>query len=171
LVAADSDRMAALQNGEFLLVKDHLAQTAHKIAVRYAREDDLSVQIEEAVLPMAPDKLQKCVGELLDNAFKFSRAGDKVSLATFLTGDRFLMTVTDHGRGMTVDQIAAVGAHMQFERKFYEQQGSGLGLIIAKRLAEIHGGIVTIESVPDVETTVQLSFSVVQPRGAESYVL
>jgi signal transduction histidine kinase len=171
LVAADSDRMTALQNGEFPLVKDNLSQMAYEIARRFAREDDLSVQIAEAVLPMGPDKLQKCVGELLDNAFKFSRAGDKVSLATFLTGDRFILTVTDHGHGMTGDQVAAVGAHMQFERKFYEQQGSGLGLIIAKRLTEIHGGTFAIESVPEVETTVRISFPVAQPRNGQSYVV
>jgi two-component system, sensor histidine kinase and response regulator len=171
LVAADSGRVAALSTGEFVLAKDHLIELAHETARRFGREDDLSVQIEEAVLPIAPDKLQKCVGELLDNAFKFSRAGDRVCLATFVSGEKFTMAVTDHGRGMTADQIAAVGAHMQFERKFYEQQGSGLGLIIAKRLTEIHGGSFNITSVPEVETTVRLTFFMVGGRGLESFRL
>jgi two-component system, sensor histidine kinase and response regulator len=171
LVAADSSKVAALQTGEFLVVKENLMNLAHDIARRSGREEDLSVRIEEALLPIAPDKLQKCVGELLDNAFKFSRAGDPVSVASFLTGDRFTLAVTDHGHGMTADQIAAVGAHMQFERKFYEQQGSGLGLIIAKRLTEIHGGSFTIESTQEQQTTVQISFPVAIPKEAESFRL
>jgi signal transduction histidine kinase len=48
---------------------------------------------------------------------------------------------------------------MQFERKLYEQQGSGLGLAIAQRLAQLHGGELTIESSPGKETTVSVSLA------------
>jgi signal transduction histidine kinase len=45
---------------------------------------------------------------------------------------------------MKPQHIAEVGAYMQLERRFYEQRGSGLGLMIAKRLTQIHGGSVGI---------------------------
>lgn len=171
LVAADMGKVASLQTGEFPLSKESILEVAQRIARKAGREEDLSVQLEDAALPIAPDKLQKAVGELLDNAFKFSRPGDAVTLATFVTDRNFTLSVTDHGRGMTPEQIARIGAHMQFERKFYEQQGSGLGLIIAKRLTELHGGSFSIESVPEQQTTVHLTFKVsalkAQPQFAQ----
>jgi signal transduction histidine kinase len=46
---------------------------------------------------------------------------------------------------------------MQFERKLYEQAGSGLGLAIAKRLSQLHGGELTIDSIPRQKTTVRVA--------------
>lgn len=57
---------------------------------------------------------------------------------------------------MTTAQIAEVGAYRQFERKLYEQQGLGLGLSITKRLAQLLGGELNIESIPDQQTTVRV---------------
>jgi signal transduction histidine kinase len=59
---------------------------------------------------------------------------------------------------MSAEQIASIGAHMQFERKFYEQQGAGLGLFIARRLTELYGGQLVIESVPGQKTLVRVVF-------------
>jgi signal transduction histidine kinase len=106
---------------------------------------------------IAPDRFRKAIEELVDNAFKFSRVGSPVRIQTRAVGRQCTIRVTDSGRGMTAEQIAKVGAHMQFERRFYEQQGAGLGLIIARRLAELHGGELTIQSVPMEQTTVELT--------------
>lgn len=57
---------------------------------------------------------------------------------------------------MTETQIENLGAYMQFDRDLYEQQGSGLGLIIAKRLTELYGGKLMIESLPGQKTSVQV---------------
>jgi signal transduction histidine kinase len=118
------------------------------------------LEVEDCLAVMGPERFKRLVEEILDNAFKFSRAGTPVCVQAGPQGRQFVLAVHDHGRGMTAEQIASIGAHMQFERRFYEQQGAGLGLILAKRLTEIHGGELTIDSIPEERTTVQ----VVLPR-------
>ena len=63
-------------------------------------------------------------------------------------------SVTDQGRGFSTEQIRRIGAYVQFDRKMQEQQGLGLGLVIAKRLAELHGGSLAIEGSKGAGTTV-----------------
>ncbi len=61
---------------------------------------------------------------------------------------------------MSENQIALLDAYMQFDRAFYEQQGVGLGFIIAKRLTELHGGKMKSESKMDAGTTIQITFPI-----------
>jgi len=72
------------------------------------------------------------------------------------------LTVTDHGRGFSTEHITKVGAYMQFDRKMQEQQGLGLGLTIAKRLTELHGGTLGIQTERGPSTVVTVKL----PNGA-----
>jgi signal transduction histidine kinase len=65
-----------------------------------------------------------------------------------------MLSVTDQGRGFSTEDITKIGAYMQFDRKLQEQQGLGLGLVIAKRLTELHGGTLSIQSERGNSTTV-----------------
>ncbi len=127
------------------------------------REGDLRLeQLDSANVQIAEEYLRKIVEELIDNAFKFSEAGHSVHVRGLVNGDTFALSVTDHGRGLTPAHIAEIGAYMQFERRIYEQQGSGLGLIISRRLAELHGGGMYIESVPHEQTTIYVTLPLAQ---------
>ncbi len=133
---------------------------ARKIAARHKREGDLLLKIENASLLVPPENLAKIVEEITDNAFKFSEPGKPVLVAAEMQAGQFLLSVADKGRGMTSDQISRIGPHMQFERKTFEQQGAGLGLFIAKRITELLGGHLLIDSKPPHGTTVKVSFAV-----------
>ncbi len=84
--------------------------------------------------------------ELFDNAIRYSKRGSAVEVQTESADDEFILRIIDQGRGLTSEQLVNIGAYMQFERKVYEQQGSGLGLTVARRLVEIHGGHISLES-------------------------
>ena len=73
---------------------------------------------------------------------------------------------------MKVEHIAEVGAYMQFERKIYEQQGSGLGLTVAKRLTQLHRGELNIQSQIGVGTNVEVKLPCLPLRetGGSDYL-
>ncbi len=158
LVAADPQKVAALRSGATVQIKNVIQEICLRLAHMSQRTPDLFVQLQEATLPVQGEYFKKLVEELLDNALKFSSPGTPVRVTTAVGPEGVTLATTNLGRGLTPEQIARVGAHMQFDRKHYEQQGSGLGLIIAKRLIELHGGRFTIESVPGEHTTVTAVF-------------
>ncbi|MCS6837036.1 MAG: response regulator [Anaerolineae bacterium] len=125
---------------------------ALRIAARCDRPDDLLLHLEEAaeVRCAAHDAL-KVVDELLDNAFKFSEAGTRVEVRGQQQVSRYLLTIRDYGRGFKPEQVARVAPYIQFERQFFEQQGVGLGLSLARQLMELFGGRVTIEGIDQTQ--------------------
>jgi signal transduction histidine kinase len=68
-----------------------------------------------------------------------------------------VISISDQGRGMSEEQLECIGAYMQFDRAKYEQQGMGLGLAIARLLAEIFGGQLDITSQQNQGTTVRIT--------------
>jgi signal transduction histidine kinase len=95
---------------------------------------------------MAEDYLKKIVTELVENAFKFSEPGTPVMVTLKATGGDIELSVRDAGRGFSTEQIKRIGAYVQFERKMQDDQGFGLGLAISKKLVELHGGTLAVES-------------------------
>jgi two-component system, sensor histidine kinase and response regulator len=159
LIGSQSDRVAELRQGPATAVRSIIEATARDKAEASIRSDDLVLEVEEGLVVIAPERLRKVIEELVENAFKFSHAGTPIEVRSALRDDgRYEIMIRDRGRGMSSEQVSSVGAHMQFERRFYEQQGTGLGLIIARRMAELHGGDLMIESVLDEGTTVRLWF-------------
>jgi signal transduction histidine kinase len=136
-----------------------LTQIAHAKAAQYDREADLSVQVEPGNPHILTEDLQKVAEELVDNAFKFSWQGTPVVIKGQAEQGSYRIYISDQGRGMQLDDLKKIGGMIQFDRHIQEQQGSGLGLIIARRLTEIYGGEFFIESEPQKGTVVCLVFA------------
>jgi CheY-like chemotaxis protein len=163
ILLTDHQRVEAIRHSftsdPAVIIQSQASNNAQAIG----REDDLRLEpVETTSVRIADEYLRKIVEELMDNAFKFSEAGKPVYVGGKVNGDTYVVYVTDHGRGFSSQQIAEIGAYMQFERRIYEQQGSGLGLIISRRLAELHGGAMHIESVPQEKTTIYLTLPLAQ---------
>jgi len=123
-------------------------------SLQAGRKHDLKLNLAGAPLAIASEYFRKIVLELVQNAFKFSPPGTPVRVEMNPNGSKMELAVHDAGRGFTTDQIRRIGAYLQFERKMQDEQGLGLGLSIARRLAELHGGSLDIASTQGEGATV-----------------
>ena len=156
IVATDAESIGALRSARTLQATEIIRTIAPAQAESVNRLNDLTLEVEPISLPMADDYLKKIVTEVVQNGFKFSTAGTPVLVSLKPQDGQVVFSVNDHGRGFSNEHIRNVDAYVQFERKMADEQGLGLGLAIAKKLAELHGGSLTIESRPGEGATVTI---------------
>jgi two-component system, sensor histidine kinase and response regulator len=125
-------------------------------ARRTQRVSDLTLQLEEATIQLAPPKLSKLATEIVRNAFDYSQWGTPISISSYCRGKTFYLTITNQGQGLSVDQIRRLGKHMQVDAAGYRHHYVGLGLRIAKLLAELHSGEFQVESNPQGLTAIAI---------------
>jgi two-component system sensor histidine kinase/response regulator len=161
LIKTDSRQMDSLRAGYLLYPQAAIVQHIEHKARSLGRLADLVLDIQDTTgLGISEEYLKKILEELMDNACKFSDVGTPIAVRAWAESDRYVIQITDHGRGMTSDQWESLGAYMQFDRRIYEQQGAGLGLIIAKRLTELHAGSLGFSSALDKGTTVTVALPI-----------
>ena len=156
LLSKDRDRLEFFKTGIISNPKSIIREVALEKAKVFNRLKDLDIKSENADVKISEPNFRKIIDELLDNAFKFSPPHTKVEVIGKLLNNVFAVYFIDNGIGMSINEIYNVGAYKQFNRRIYEQQGSGLGLIIAKQMTELHNGKLTIQSVPENKTTVTI---------------
>jgi two-component system sensor histidine kinase/response regulator len=154
LIGNDVQKIAMLRAKETTSPVPLIERHASNQALANNRSKDLIFELSDVPIPISEDYLARIVDELTQNAFKFSKPGTAVTVSLAETSNGITLAVSDRGRGFSTEHITRVGAYMQFERKLHEQQGLGLGLTIAKRLTELHGGTLSIESERGNVTTV-----------------
>jgi len=113
----------------------------------------------EVSLLVDPVKARQILMNLLTNAIKFTPAGGRIVLgAEAMPCGGIEIAVADTGIGMTAEQIErAFEPFVQIDNKFNRQyDGTGLGLTLSRRLIELHGGNLKIESTPGIGTTARI---------------
>lgn len=110
--------------------------------------------------------LERMLCNVIENAVRFTPHGGKVAVSAFAAADGVVLEITDTGIGMSDDQLATLSQPFVFGDAALarEHGGAGLGIAIARAIAELSGGRLAIDSRKALGTTVAISLPL---RGVE----
>jgi len=162
--------VSTIEAGQLALRKAALDLPAllGQLARRYefaARQRSIELALDCRACPgVAGDALavERIVGNLLQNAFKFTPDGGRIALGCELRAGYAVVSVVDTGAGIDHEKIPCLFKKFKRVEIVERQEGLGLGLYIVKELAEAHGGRVEVASAPGAGS----SFSVFFPLSA-----
>lgn len=168
LITRQSERMAALSSNilrlsrlessaiisspSTFILDEQLRQCVVTLEPKWSRKNiDFSVRLPNVIYTGDEELLENVWVNIIDNAIKYTPDGGRIEVALIESKSKLLITVTDSGEGM--DEATLERA---FSPYFHggSGEGSGLGLPIAKRIVELHGGRISISSLPGEGTTV-----------------
>jgi signal transduction histidine kinase len=107
-------------------------------------------------------KLRQVLVNLLANAVKFTPDGGHVSVRATLENDEVSIAVSDTGSGIAANEMERIFKEFGQAASARGHEGTGLGLVLAKRIIELHGGRIWAESAPGRGST----FTFVLPVGS-----
>lgn len=128
-----------------------LAQVVEGQRARFTEKGiGLNVRLEEQTLPVSGDgmRLTQVFANLLDNAAKYTDQGGKVDLTASRKGDHVVVTVRDTGIGIPPEQLTWIFELFAQIKNGPERvrEGIGVGLALARKLVELHGGAMEAKS-------------------------
>ena len=127
-----------------------LARELSEVYASQAEQSDLAFSLDLSEEPIAicghPDHLRRAIGNLLDNAIKFTPAGGTVRLGVHQIDRMAEIAVADTGIGIPAEDLAQLFGRFHRGRNATHYPGHGLGLAIVKAIAEAHDGTVHAEN-------------------------
>jgi PAS domain S-box-containing protein len=128
------------------------------------RRFQVSVPDESKIVTGDRDRLEQVLGNLLENAVKYSPDGSDVTVTVEDRGDSLVTAVCDRGIGIPADELAQVFERFHRGRQVSSTNygGLGLGLYITKQIIERHGGSIWVESKEGHGTTFYFSLPVAE---------
>ncbi|MCP6695656.1 sensor histidine kinase [Pseudomonas donghuensis] len=145
---------------------DTLLASVHKDAQLGAPEQEIQLQHETGLhLQGWPTLLERALDNLLRNAVRFNPAGQPIEITGVRDNDRIVLSVRDHGPGVAQEHLAQLGEPF-FRAPGQSAAGHGLGLAIARKAAERHGGNLSLGNHPEGGFVARLELPLVGPGKA-----
>jgi len=130
---------------------DLLASVANTFALKVEKYDgtiDIDLQAEDSDIYVDEMHITNVLFNLLDNAAKFSPEGGTVAVNLRKAKNALMVSVTDQGEGMSADTQAHIFEQFYQGDTSHTTQGNGLGLAMVKKVLELHGGSIQVNSAP-----------------------
>ena len=111
-------------------------------------DQQISIDVEDNLqLQGWPDMIERATDNLLRNALRFNPAGMPVEIQAKRSGDRLQLSIRDHGPGVAPEHLLQLGEPF-YRAPGQTAPGHGLGLAIARRAAQRHGGELILNNHP-----------------------
>ncbi|BDF59503.1 two-component sensor histidine kinase [Christensenellaceae bacterium] len=117
---------------------------------------ELKVAAQNAIVVLEPDLFKTLLVNLIDNAKKASEPGSAIELYGKIDGRDYVFCVKDHGRGIPPEEIRKIteAFYMVDKSRARAQNGAGLGLALADKIASLHGTRLEFKSIVGTGTIV-----------------
>lgn len=112
---------------------------------------NIVIRVQKAKIIGDQDSLERLLAILLDNAIKYDSSGQPIELIGQKEGGGYCLTVRDHGPGITPDDLPYIFDRLYRGDKARSSQipGHGLGLALAKRIADVNHASISASNVPE----------------------
>jgi signal transduction histidine kinase len=131
---------------------DIAALVRDTVATAAVGQDEIPIVVDvvpgAAVVRGDPERLRQIFGNLIDNAVKYSPVGSPVEVRVAHSNGSVLVSVRDRGPGIKPDDQRLIFEKFGRVAAGNSKPGTGLGLFIARSIAETHGGTIAVVSAP-----------------------
>jgi phosphoserine phosphatase RsbU/P len=165
----DLEDAAAVGEGRFAI----LPETTDLVRIARAAVTEYQIASERHLLRVDaprrlhvvgdPLRLRQLIGNLIDNAIKYSPDGGNIVIRIGVQGDRLHLAVSDRGVGIPEEQRERIFELFHRSQTHTVIAGMGLGLYLCRAIAEAHGGQIAIESEPGQGSTFSVTLPAADP--------
>jgi PAS domain S-box-containing protein len=137
-----------LKNENVISVVEDISLSVVEYAESKGIELIFDTEVEEKIMAIDEEKIERIILNLLSNALKFTPEGGKVQVMVYDKENKIAISIRDNGCGISKDRQKEIFERfIQGDSQFTSQHiGSGIGLALVRALTEIHGGNVRVKS-------------------------
>lgn len=159
LTRTDSNQMEVKKSNFFLddLLIDIVEQ--YTDIASFQEKSIISHAPEQVVFHGDKERIHQLLVILVDNAMKFTEEGGEISLSCIKNASSIILTVEDNGKGIPQEDLPLIfNRFYQVEQSRSANEGSGLGLSIAKWIVNTHQGTIKVTSEQNERTRFEITF-------------
>lgn len=150
----DLRTLTLAEAGRLQLVREptdigEVARTVAEAVRAVATEDGISIEVNaepNLIAHVDPRRIRQVLGNLLDNALRYSPPGGTITVTVSRAGSEVVTTVRDQGPGVAPEDLPYVFERFYQGDKSRTGSGTGLGLAIARELVQAYGGRIGVEN-------------------------
>ena len=137
-----------LQNRNIVEVVENITMSTVDYVKSKSRKIIFDTDVEEKVMAIDEDKIERIILNLISNAVKFTESEDIIEVNIYDRGNTVAISVKDNGIGISKDKHDVIFERFRQVDSLYRRnhEGSGIGLSLVKSLAEMHGGNISVQS-------------------------